>query len=845
MALNNSYFKHKVNNSFCFLSFLLLLLCFHASASTSRYISTGVSTELANLRTKELKDIKYYIHFTISKNESLNIQGEEILSFLKRGNAPIAIDFKASKRQIKQIIANKNCCPIKYINEHIIIDNKFLKKGHNIIHISFIANKKPFNRNKNFLYTLFVPDKARSAFPCFDQPNLKAKFQLQLSIPNNWSAISNTNIEKIDTIDNIHNIKFLQTKLLPTYLFSFAAGEFKKKSCIRNGRCINAYYRETDTQKIAQLDTIFDEIYFSINWLEKYTNISYPFSKYDLIILPGFQFGGMEHPGAILFKDRNLFLSSNPTPEEQLNRMEVIAHETTHIWFGDLVTMKWFNDVWIKEVFANYLAAKITEPKFPNINHQLNFLRNYNIPALSEDRTEGTHSIQQPLDNLQNAGLLYGNIIYNKAPIVMRNLEQMIGANSFKHGIQKYLQIYAYKNATWNDLINILEKENPEANVNEFSDVWVKQKGFPDISVKLKKGNLLVSQTDKYKRGILWKQLFSIGLVYKDTIISQTVNINHSTLSIALKQEPLFLLPNYDGKGYGRFLTDSASTSYQLEHWFKLPTAVAREATLINMYENYLSHHITINNFSTSLITGLTVERDPLITSTCCDYLSALCFKMNGTDRIKIEQSMWNLSKYHPIKSCKQKLLRSLINNATEPSIIENLYSIWEKQNEPLLNENDYISLSYQLAILKPKQYKQILCRQRQRLTNEDRKEEFDYISRACSPNKNTQLILFKSLMNKSNRLIEPWTEKLLSLLNHALREPYSNQYITPGLNILNEIQKTGDIFFPRGWTSALLSNHRSNEARNLVILFLKKHPNYSVSLRNKILQTAFPLLNK
>ena len=117
-----------------------------------------------------------------------------------------------------------------------------------------------------------------------------------------------------------------------------------------------------------------------------------------------------------------MFLSENPTPDEELRRTQLIAHETAHMWFGDLVTMNWFDDVWTKEVFANYFAALITEPLFPQVNHQLNWMKTYTAASLSEDRTPGTTAIRQPLDNLQNAGLIYGQIIYNKAPVMMVKL---------------------------------------------------------------------------------------------------------------------------------------------------------------------------------------------------------------------------------------------------------------------------------------------------------------------------------------------------------------------------------------------------------------------------------------
>ena len=190
------------------------------------------------------------------------------------------------------------------------------------------------------------------------------------------------------------------------------------------------FHRETDAQKVARnRDAIFDLHAAALDWMEQYTGIPYPFGKFDFVLVPAFQFGGMEHPGAIFYNACGLMLDESATENQKLDRASTIAHETSHMWFGDLVTMRWFDDVWMKEVFANFMAAKIVNPSFPNINHELRFLLAYYPSAYDVDRTAGTNPIRQPLANLDEAGTLYGAIIYQKAPIVMRQLETLVGAD--------------------------------------------------------------------------------------------------------------------------------------------------------------------------------------------------------------------------------------------------------------------------------------------------------------------------------------------------------------------------------------------------------------------------------
>jgi hypothetical protein len=183
---------------------------------------------------------------------------------------------------------------------------------------------------------------------------------------------------------------FQETPPLPTYLVAFVAGKFSVETAQRDGRVLRIFHRETDAAKVARnRDALFDLHAKSLDWLEDYTDIRYPWGKFDVVLIPSFQFGGMEHAGAILYNAASLMLDESATQNQLLERASVIAHETSHMWFGDLVTMRWFNDVWMKEVFANFMAAKIVNPSFPQVNHELRFLLAHYPSAYQVDRTAG------------------------------------------------------------------------------------------------------------------------------------------------------------------------------------------------------------------------------------------------------------------------------------------------------------------------------------------------------------------------------------------------------------------------------------------------------------------------
>ena len=252
----------------------------------------------------------------------------------------------------------------------------------------------------------------------------------------------------------------------------------------RGGRRMRLFHRETDSTRVSRnLDAIFDLHATALGWLEEYTDLDYPFGKFDFVAIPSFQYGGMEHAGAILYRASSLFLEESTTQSQLLGRASVIAHETAHMWFGDLVTMRWFEDVWMKEVFANFMAAKIVNPSFPELDHDLRFLLAHYPAAYAVDRTEGANPIRQPLENLNEAGSLYGAIIYQKAPIVMRQLERLVGESMLRDGLREYLATYQFANASWPELIEILDRNSP-LDLQAWSRALVEEPGRPTVSVE-------------------------------------------------------------------------------------------------------------------------------------------------------------------------------------------------------------------------------------------------------------------------------------------------------------------------------------------------------------------------
>ena len=785
----------------------------------------GVSKELAQQRVANISKVAYNLTFNIPADEKQDVSGTAVVSFTLKEKEDVILDFQG--RLTGNCLVNNRKRGVQLANEHIIIPKKFVKIGENTVELNFVSLDKGLNRNGDYMYTLFVPDKARSCFPCFDQPDLRAHFTAQLTVPEGWKSIVNDGLSPI-----------------PTYLFSFVAGKFNEITSQREGYILRALYRETDVDKVAQFDKIFDEVGQSIQWMEGYTGLKYPFKEYGMIILPGYQMGGMEHPGAVQFSERRLFLSKKPSQEEQLNRAELIAHETAHQWFGNMVSLKWFEDIWAKELIANFIASKITRRQFSKVDHDLNFLRTYHARALAIDRTEGTHPIAQPLDNLNHAGLLYDAIIYDKAPVMMRILEQIMTPQVLQSGLQKYLNTYYFGSASWDDLINILDQEAPSAGIKQFCDVWVKEKGMPMIHTTYKDGKLTVTQTDPYGRGLCWRQKFDVRLIYDmDRSRTVTVDMQGPTFTLATKK-PSYIIPNYDGRGYGRFTLDDDYTRRLPLRLITTRNDMQRYALLLTLHDNYLMGRVPASYFG-EIYRCMVKEKNPLIMQLAVSHMMKIAFDQDVTSRRTLEQCIMDIIPENKAPECKQTIVRMMAQNATSPDVLRQLEDIWTKHKDPLFNEHDYMEMAYRLAIMNPSRWQEILNAERQKLKGDDLLKEFDYVSRACNPDATAQLELFNSLSKPENRVQEPWALHALTLLASDVREPQSITYITTGLANLPYIQQTSDIFFPGRWANALISQHKSLQAKDEVERFLKSDTRCPQALKNKVLEAAWTLMKQ
>ena len=808
-----------------------------------------------------MDDLHYDFTFSIPEVSDQPIPASVTITFtLRSADTALVLDFRQPVEHVLAVNVNGQEIDVQLVGDHLVLPAQQIIPGDNRVVVDFIAGDMSLNRSGDYLYTLLVPDRASTVFPCFDQPDLKAQYRLKLDIPATWEASANGALDSLWVAGDRKHVQFATTRPFSTYVFGFAAGEFQKRTARRKGRTMTMLFRETDTGKVDEnAGAIFDLHAQSIEWMERYTGIAFPFGKLDFVLIPGFQYGGMEHIGNIFYRESSLMLEADASRAQQLGRARLIAHETAHMWFGNLVTMAWFNDVWLKEVFANFMAAKIVNPSFPDINHNLNFVWSHLPSAFSEDRSRGSHPIQQELDNLKNAGTLYGRIIYQKAPAVMRQLEAYLGEELFRDGLREYLQRYAYSNATWDDLIDILDRRTPD-DLSRWSTVWVKRAGMPTYHLAYEQAGKQLSEVEVVadqptEDGLYWSQETEFALIYgPDSYRKLPLSISGKRSVLAFPEAtrtPVVMLPNASPMSYGYFALDRKGRQYLLDNARLLADPLLRATAYWSLYEECVRNTLSPVDLAVSFLAAAKTEPDPLNQQRLLGYLQDLFWQyLRPVEREEFQQqlsdTLWAMLNSGEHTANQSSIWAAYQNTALPDEHRDRLYRIWAGEMaipDLTLTENRKISLAATLSIVQPEQAAAILSATYDSIVNPDQKARFAFLMPALSSDTDERERFFTSLKDPGNRAKEPWVGAGLRYLHHPLRAESALPFIRPALEMMEEIQATGDIFFPRQWVNATLSGHQSKEAARIVRDFMRDNKGLSYRLRNKIWMAADPLL--
>ncbi len=595
-----------------------------ASTPPDNLMGPGISRELAAERSRLVSGIHYDLHLSLDAPDVA--RGSIGIRFLAKRSADVIVDFRGPS--LSHVTVNGAAAKTTWNNAHLRIPAAAVHTGENVIAADFttpisaagasIIKSHDDKDGSDYLYTLLVPSDANLLFPCFDQPDLKARLTLTLTVPTAWRALANGVTEHVDSAAAVATYHFRETDPLPTYLFAFAAGPWR--SFTGGPRHTTLWVRASRAREV-EVDSLQAQVGSALSSLETYFGIPYPFQQFQYMLAPAFPFGGMEHPGVTMFNEESFIYREPPTLTQRLGRRATIYHEVAHHWFGDDMTMKWFDDLWLKEGFATYMAAKMQDIEgLPN--PWMSFYLRNKPAAYDVDETAGTTPVWQNLANLDQAKSNYGAIVYNKAPGILKQLNYLVGDSAFRAGVHSFLIAHAYGNATWQDLLASIgaAAHRPLA---DWGKQYILRPGMPVVEQHLEVANGKVVRLTLVQhaaqplsgRGV-WPIRTSLAMASGGHVELVPVEIRAETTVVAAatgRAAPDFVFANANDNAYGLVMLDQRSTEWLGAHIGDVTDPFLRAMLWGAMWDLVREARLAPSQFVATAIRELPAERDEQI----------------------------------------------------------------------------------------------------------------------------------------------------------------------------------------------------------------------------------------
>jgi aminopeptidase N len=836
----------------------------------------GVSRTLAISRAGRLSNIHYQLSFSIREHGE-SVDGTESLSFESKTDGDLLIDYRDGVLHSAELNGRPIATQIE--NGHLRLA---AIAGENTVKLAFTSNAAPAGKaitryedkddGNEYFYTLFVPMDASMAFPCFDQPDLKAKFRLSVEHPAHWTVIGNT----APTAPDETHTRFEETRLISTYLFAFAAGPFvavRAKSAgeptvyVRKSQAARAEQEAPQVQLMAARGIVYFSEFFAQ---------PFPFPKYDLVLIPGFPFGGMEHAGATFLNEDGVLFRSIPTPSDYFRRNTLVLHETCHQWFGDLVTMRWFDDLWLKEGFAQYMAYKALASLEPESNPWKHFYEDVKPLAYGIDETLGTTPIYQDIPNLKDAKSAYGAIVYQKAPAILKQLEFRIGNDAFREGLRTYLSDHAYGNAEWSDLIAAFNEalskgkrvsstatSKEHADLDAWAAAWIKRRGMPEIDAdwSCKNGKvdrLTLSQHDVLPDGFAWpiatEVMLNYGLGDKP---NRLFRVDWSTVSVNVPQAlgeacPSFVFANSEDEAYGRFPLDHASEAEASRQIVTVPPdkqdPLLRAMLWGALWDNVRLAKSAPKSYVELALKSLPDEIDEAMARVQGGRISTALHSWMSDDARKaavprVESVLADRMFNAPSLGMRIVSFRSFTSISESSSGLQRVKDLLAgKVQVPgmELRRLDRWNLVGHLIAMNAPEAKAIYeAEKAQDKSGEGMK--YAYAAGAGAPSAEVKERYFNEYLISAT-IQEDWITQSLRLFNSWNQSGLTQQYVVPALDELENIKQHRKIFFLGAWLGAFIGGQdtlqNSVNAQSAIQAWLAAHQ-IDPDLRLKILEAA------
>ncbi|MDB5793462.1 MAG: aminopeptidase [Massilia sp.] len=600
-----------------------------AAAPAPRAENAFLSQQDATARSARVSNVDYALEFTLTGKESFS--GVTTATFdLLDNAAPLTIDL--DKATVKSVSVNGKPVQARYNNWFVTIAAADLAKGRNTVVIAYerlhSTNGEGLHRmvdpvdGRVYTYSHFEPAAAHQMFAVFDQPDLKATYQVTATAPADWHVVSTTRETSIQDAGASKRWVFPKSKKLSPYNFSLHAGPYKVWEDKSGAYPMRLFARQSVAAQVTPEDW-FRYTKNGLVFFDNYFGIPYQFEKYDQLLVPDFLYGAMENAGAVTFAEGGFLHKAKMTDAQRQSLASVIMHEMAHQWFGDLVTMQWWNGLWLNESFASFMGTLATAEATEFKDAWQHFYSTGKQAAYAQDQKSTTHPIEVPVPSTANAFDNIDAITYSKGASTLIQLRHLLGAEVFRKGVHNYLTKYSYQNARLDDFIGSLG-EAAGRDLSGWTREWLYEAGVNTIAANFSCANGKISSfalrqsapskalptlreqrvqvaTFKLDGGKL-VPLQNVPVIYKGA--------NTSVPALAGSACPDMVYPNYQDWGFVKVQLDKRSFETARTSLAKVDDALLRTMLWQSLWDGVRDGKLPLNEFLKTVLTNAPLEKD-------------------------------------------------------------------------------------------------------------------------------------------------------------------------------------------------------------------------------------------
>lgn len=619
----------------------------------------NLTLQEAEKRSSQIDVESYNITLDLTQGDEV-FSSKTIIKFNSKTTEPTFIDLIA--KNVKSVILNGENLDIECYKDSRIHLDKILKKNEVIIDANcfYMHTGEGLHRfvdkadNQAYVYTQFEVADCRRMFAVFEQPDIKSKFTFTVTTPKNWVAFSNSSTPEPVENEKSHTFNFEQTQKISSYITALVAGPYKGKTgelTSSDGRRIPlGVYCRASMVEYLDADEIMDITKIGFKFYEQIFSTPYPFDKYDQIFVPEFNNGAMENAGCVTYRDEYIF-RSKPIEAKVERRAITILHELAHMWFGDLVTMKWWNDLWLNESFAEFMCTLCAD-EATRWNSWTTFNSMEKNWAYRQDQLPSTHPIAANIRDLEDVEVNFDGITYAKGASVLRQLVAYVGREQFFEGIRVYFNKYKWKNTKLSDLLYELEKTSGR-DLSNWTKVWLEESG-----VNLMKPIFETDAEDNILSFIIKQEAFSKGSSIRphrlvvsgynlvNDKMEKTIRVeldvkdeNTEIVDFVGKKRPDIVLINDEDLTYSKVRMDNKSLDFAIKNIDKFTQTLPRTLILANAWDMLRDGEFKPTNYVKLAMLALEVETDSSAVRMLLNQINACLYNYMAVENRDILQN--------------------------------------------------------------------------------------------------------------------------------------------------------------------------------------------------------------